>query len=591
MKKTTKVLASIITLAVLASSFAADILFVYDNALPDQGEDAVIASLSNHRLVLVDDGAVTTADADGMDAVIISSSARSSNVGSTFRNVSIPVIVNEGWLFDDMKMTWGTLNQHYGVSNKIDMDMLNSSHPLAAGLTGEIDIFTGANKLFWAKPDASADMVAKRTDKRNWYTIFVYEEGDQMKGMTAPAIRIGFGIAIEAADYWTTESWSLFDAAVAYAVGSAETVAESKVFYESNKGLYVYDNGIQQIPTGNHTGDYYPTVSGSSIAWSEHSDGNSDVFIYNGTQTTNISDDGNTTEDINPYVSGTNVAWMKKTNGIYKVMFWDGTNTVAVSGNAFPGLREYINDINGDSVLLTVTMDCDFSDGTSWETGHLYLYVNSTQTLTLISDDEYVTENGPRISGSNVCWSQGSGNSEEIFMWSAGVISQVTNNNLMDKISDASDAGFIWSTSDQSSWDQPVAFSVYENTSDQIVTFASVNATNEGLYHSPVITGTKAYYSSWTNDTNGFTMHVTEYDIENDSYMSIWNSTLVDYFERIRSISPLKAADGNSVTWMAYVDLDDGEFSSIAQYTSRDGNVTSYYRPYEVNNATFFFDD
>jgi hypothetical protein len=200
-----------------------DILFVVNNAGSlGSGDQAVVDLLEadGHTVTLKSQGASASSHANGRDLVIISSTVSSSQVNTKFKNVTVPVLVWESYLFDDMKMTGTGAGTNYGSKGSRQwMDITDASHPMAAGLSGDVQVTTHNKSQTWGKVSADADVIARLDGSSSKATIFAYEAGDQMKGMAAPARRVGFHLDNYAASKWTNDGRALFLAAVDWAAG------------------------------------------------------------------------------------------------------------------------------------------------------------------------------------------------------------------------------------------------------------------------------------------------------------------------------------------------------------------------------------
>jgi hypothetical protein len=201
-----------------------EVLFVVGNTQLNAGDTAIKNRLESngYNVMIVDDWDSQTSDANGKGVVIISSTVNSSEVNTKFRDVAVPVITWEGWLMDDMKMVGNASGTDYGTHIDNDLDISDSSHPIAAGLTGEIDIYTADDELNFGKPSSSAAMIAHVDDDPAWPVLFAYESGASMKGMNAPARRVGFFLRDNGASRFTNDGWKLFDQTVVWAIGSCD---------------------------------------------------------------------------------------------------------------------------------------------------------------------------------------------------------------------------------------------------------------------------------------------------------------------------------------------------------------------------------
>ncbi len=172
------------------------------------------------NVTVVDDNQTTTADADGKGLIFISSTTLSSNVNTKYRDVAVPVICYESWLFDDFNMTGSTTGTDYDSQGSLSqLTIENASHPLAAGLSGTVQVYSSSNTMSWGVPSASAISIASVPGNSTRKLIFAYDTGDNMVGLTAPARRVGFFLHNSTANLLTINGSALFDAAVQWAVG------------------------------------------------------------------------------------------------------------------------------------------------------------------------------------------------------------------------------------------------------------------------------------------------------------------------------------------------------------------------------------
>lgn len=83
-----------------------DVLFLTNSEHLSEMDSAFKARLErlDCRVIIGDDNQVKTGDADGKTFILISESVASNAIGTKFRSVTIPVIVCEPYLFDDMGM-------------------------------------------------------------------------------------------------------------------------------------------------------------------------------------------------------------------------------------------------------------------------------------------------------------------------------------------------------------------------------------------------------------------------------------------------------------------------------------------------------
>jgi uncharacterized repeat protein (TIGR01451 family) len=160
-----------------------------------------------------------TADATNKALVVISSTVTPTSVGTKFVNVAVPVVLWESGLFYNMGMTSKSSSNFGTATSQTQINIINSAHPLAAGLSGRVSIITGAGTLTWGKPNANAASIATLSADTTRVVIFGYEKGVMMPGMVAPARRIGLFMYDTTAVSFTNDGGALFDAAVKWAAG------------------------------------------------------------------------------------------------------------------------------------------------------------------------------------------------------------------------------------------------------------------------------------------------------------------------------------------------------------------------------------
>jgi Subtilase family len=133
--------------------------------------------------------AALSTDATGKDLILISSTVTPTDVNTKFRTVSAPVIVWESSLYDDMGMV--DLQANTGISTSENYINVSGTHPLTAGLLPLMYAsYTSADMVNWGKPASTAIKVATLSSNSNLATIFAYDKGTQMVGMTAPGRRV-----------------------------------------------------------------------------------------------------------------------------------------------------------------------------------------------------------------------------------------------------------------------------------------------------------------------------------------------------------------------------------------------------------------
>jgi hypothetical protein len=167
-----------------------------------------------------DGTAVTSADATGKALVVISGSSWSDDVGSKFRDVTVPVVCFDRALFSPMKLTGSKSGTDYGELDYAQRLMIiDDTHPLAGGLSGQVTVSNADMMVSWGLPSSAAVRVATTTDSANRFTIFGYEQGATMVGMTAPARRVGSFVRYPRDTTFTESGLLLFEGSALWAIG------------------------------------------------------------------------------------------------------------------------------------------------------------------------------------------------------------------------------------------------------------------------------------------------------------------------------------------------------------------------------------
>ena len=215
--------AALIALVLSGPAFAQDVLVVVgDDVTLSATDTRVIAQLGLIGVTptLVDDDVVVAGDATGRDLVYISASVSSGLVGNTFATTAVPVVVAEGFIYDDMNLTGGTFGSDFGITAGQTQLSVTGVHPLTAGLSGLVDISVTAHPILFGVGSPSVIVAATEAANASNQTIFAYETGAFMAaGVPAPARRVGIPIGTDVPLDWTADMKQLFNASIEWALG------------------------------------------------------------------------------------------------------------------------------------------------------------------------------------------------------------------------------------------------------------------------------------------------------------------------------------------------------------------------------------
>jgi hypothetical protein len=106
------------------------------------------------------------------------------------------------------------------ISGQSQVALVTTSHPIAAGYTGTLPVYNSQDWMTWGTPGSNAVKIAtlECLCASHKSTIFAYDKGVAMPGLTAPARRVGFFFSDFSARNMNPHAANLFDAAVTWAV-------------------------------------------------------------------------------------------------------------------------------------------------------------------------------------------------------------------------------------------------------------------------------------------------------------------------------------------------------------------------------------
>ena len=218
-KKLLFIFVILFSLAFTGPVFGTEILFITGTRNYDS-DFAIQKNLESHGSVtVIQDREAQYTDALEKDLVVISESVYSRKVNTAFRNLPVPIIVSEPWLFNDMGMTGSGYYIDFGKARRQSSIIINESkHDLTAGLSREVSISHRKRTIGWGVPGRDALKIATLNDDPAKCTVFAYDKGTQMPELVAPARRLGFFLYRNSASFLTSEGWALFNAAVEWAL-------------------------------------------------------------------------------------------------------------------------------------------------------------------------------------------------------------------------------------------------------------------------------------------------------------------------------------------------------------------------------------
>jgi hypothetical protein len=247
----------------LAPARAASILFVVGNTTLGAG-DAKIKTLlegKGHVLTIKSGSAAVASDATGKALVVISSTVTSADVNTKFRTVSVPALIWEPYIMDDMAMTNGLAETDYGtVSGITQVWIYTASHQMAAGFNGGVAVYDAIGTGTFGRPASTAIKAATYGTDVSKALIYGYESGAAMFGLNAPARRVGFFLEENSTASLSGNGEVLFHAAVNWAMNVTQPqITAQPVSVAVNAGA---------------TASFSVTASGGALAYQWRKNGN-----------------------------------------------------------------------------------------------------------------------------------------------------------------------------------------------------------------------------------------------------------------------------------------------------------------------------
>ncbi|MBN1479873.1 T9SS C-terminal target domain-containing protein [candidate division KSB1 bacterium] len=200
------------------------LLVVGDDAVLNEGDQAILDRLETvfgFAVDLVNHETVDSTWAEGMAFVYVSSTVSSGTIADKMKNVPVPVIMIEPYAQDDMGMTLDTDSLRFYQAYFRDMLILDETHFLAAGLSGEVIVSDNLEiQSGQGVPNENGTIITEFVpwEEDNLVcngTIYCYEKGALLADTTVAAERRYFGAWNDVGvAYLTEEGLKLWDASI-----------------------------------------------------------------------------------------------------------------------------------------------------------------------------------------------------------------------------------------------------------------------------------------------------------------------------------------------------------------------------------------
>jgi len=201
------------------------VLFLAGSTTLNASDSAIrdlIAGLG-FNVVVMDDDLSTDVDGIGKKLIVVSSTVNSGSITTKFRTATAPVLTWEQSNQDDFGMTGDVDGTDRGtVPGQAQVEIVDGSHPMAAGFTGLNTVATAGTDFSWGLPNTNAVRIATLAGIPNRVVIYGYEAGtNMMGGFVAPARRVMVFMSDNTYAVLNTVGRDLFAAALNWAIGNA----------------------------------------------------------------------------------------------------------------------------------------------------------------------------------------------------------------------------------------------------------------------------------------------------------------------------------------------------------------------------------
>lgn len=175
-------------------------LMIAGNTKPPRGDRQILELIDAAGVdvtIVDDDSDLGGIDTGFYDVVFISSSVAPGKVGDTFKGIAEPVVIWEGFLFDDMGLTRTPSGET--SRTRTSMTIVESNHPLAAGLAAGDHVVQSPAAAFSygslggsSADSADVELVAHEPSRPDNAVLLSYHEGDELAGSgDAAGLRVG----------------------------------------------------------------------------------------------------------------------------------------------------------------------------------------------------------------------------------------------------------------------------------------------------------------------------------------------------------------------------------------------------------------
>ena len=299
-----------ITVIVFNAEAIGDVLFIVGSSDLATGDAAVQSFLiqNDYHVSIQEDDDEAPFDLTDKDVVLVSSTVFSTRKSrNELSNCPVPLVSWKMSLFDDFGWTGKRRTEDYDTQAGKTITILSDGHPIAAGLSGTVDITAEPGDLTWGLPNENANIIALLDEDPTHAAIFTYNREDIMyNGAIANARQVGFYFTDDTPTDMTDDSWKIFQQSILWAIAN-ESLVESDSYPE--------------LPTTAVLCRNYPNPFNPStqIQYVLSSTADVKLSVYNsrGQYVTTLVDGNQTAGDYQIIWNGTDDKGQQVSNGIY----------------------------------------------------------------------------------------------------------------------------------------------------------------------------------------------------------------------------------------------------------------------------------
>ncbi|WP_028548331.1 hypothetical protein [Paenibacillus sp. UNC451MF] len=188
------------------------------------GDPFIISHLKKQGYQVMDivDVDFTVEKAKGYGVIYVSESVNSSKIDTKLKSSSVPFVVAKNQIASEAGLVG--MQQFGQVEGVKTINILDSKHPLAAGLKDTVAIYKEDGKISYGlHPGKEAVTIAEYpvSGDNKKVTIFGYEKGSKnINNEVVPARQVYFSMPTGEENKLTDNGWKLFDAAMEWAAAN-----------------------------------------------------------------------------------------------------------------------------------------------------------------------------------------------------------------------------------------------------------------------------------------------------------------------------------------------------------------------------------